>query len=385
MSGSVLIVHGTGVRSAAFKVSFDAAVTTARAAGVVASFHQCLWGDPLGIEFAGLSLPDPPEEAERRKMDAEDETWAWRFDNPLLELEQMTIAAERDSRAGAFGPQVWRGEFKRIHAYKPTQDLLALLAREQLGAYWPAAWGELLAHPVVVSAFEQSGVAGELPECKQALARAAVATLNNVAVSSARSGPSASLRAKLCSRLSEDWGQVYGLGTKLADLTARAMTAGVRRRRNPLNFAIASAIGDILLYQLHGDRIRAFIRSKIEDLTPPVTIVAHSLGGIACMDLLAMAGPPEVEHLVTVGSQTPYFYEIGALTALAPPEQPPASFPRWLNLYDRNDFLSFVGEQLFLDRVEDHETRSGQPFPASHSSYLTSEDAWRTIAAFCRW
>ena len=47
--------------------------------------------------------------------------------------------------------------------------------------------------------------------------------------------------------------------------------------------------GDILLYQSRGHDIRAFIEEKLQHAEPPVTIVAHSLGGIACVDLLVLA------------------------------------------------------------------------------------------------
>jgi hypothetical protein len=48
--------------------------------------------------------------------------------------------------------------------------------------------------------------------------------------------------------------------------------------------------------------------------------MVHSLGGIACFDMLALPDPPEVARLVTAGSQSPLLYELGALASLKPPQ-----------------------------------------------------------------
>ena len=73
----------------------------------------------------------------------------------------------------------------------------------------------------------------------------------------------------------------------------------------------------------------------------------HSLGGVACVDLLVEAALPQVELLVTVGSQAPFFYEIDALQSLRFGVPLPEHFPRWLNVYDLRDFLSYVAAGVF--------------------------------------
>jgi pimeloyl-ACP methyl ester carboxylesterase len=154
-----------------------------------------------------------------------------------------------------------------------------------------------------------------------------------------------------------------------------------RDKRRQLNMMSAFPIGDILLYQAHGATIRDFIRRKIEAATPPVTLISHSLGGIACFDLMAAPDAPEIACLVTVGSQAPFLYEIGALHSLKRPQGLPDAFPRWLNIYDRNDFLSFAAHRLFEEAV-DLSISSGQPFPDSHSAYFTNEAVWNAIRDF---
>lgn len=383
MGGTILFVHGTGVRFHDFQASFESLRAAAAAAGITADFRQCLWGDPLGVEFQGLSLPDDLSPEEKRRADAEDESWAWRFHDPLLELQQMAIdGRDQDALPSVMGPPEWQQRFDRLEVYSPSTDTVTLLERYGLADLWASAWGPLIADPIVPLALEKSAQANELADCEAALARAAIAMLHNAAIGLGRPAPSAVAREKLSVRLVADWGVVYGLGSALLKLVERAATATLRRKRNPFNRAIASQLGDILLYQSRGAEVRDFIRDAILEAPGPITVLAHSLGGIAVVDLLAMQPISSVANLVTVGSQSPYFYEIGALVSRKPPQPLPDSFPPWLNIFDRNDFLSFVGARVFGLQVKDFEIRSGQPFPASHSAYLTNEEAWRAIRDF---
>ncbi|MGH7471395.1 MAG: hypothetical protein ACRENP_25885 [Longimicrobiales bacterium] len=90
-----------------------------------------------------------------------------------------------------------------------------------------------------------------------------------------------------------------------------------RRRRGDLMDGASPMVGDILLYQCRGHRIRDFLSRRIREVTPPVVILAHSLGGVAAVDLLVQDDLSErVALLVTAGSQAPYFYEINALASL---------------------------------------------------------------------
>ena len=114
----------------------------------------------------------------------------------------------------------------------------------------------------------------------------------------------------------------------------------------------------------------------------PVTLLAHSLGGIACVDALIEEPIPGVERLVTVGSQAPFFYEIDALAALPYGKPLPDQFPAWLNIYDRRDFLSYIAAGVFPGRVTDQRVDNGQPFPQAHSAYWRNDAVWRHIGGF---
>jgi pimeloyl-ACP methyl ester carboxylesterase len=161
----------------------------------------------------------------------------------------------------------------------------------------------------------------------------------------------------------------------------RAGTWGVRRYRKTVADALSLRVGDVLLYQARGEEIRAHIKRTIGALSEPVVLLAHSLGGVACVDLLAREANLKVAALVTVGSQASFLYEIGALWSstwggsISP-------MPPWLNVYDKNDLLSFLAAPVFPNRVTDIEISSHQPFPLSHSAYWTNPKMWREFTVF---
>ncbi|MHC5719534.1 MAG: hypothetical protein ACYTX0_47690, partial [Nostoc sp.] len=113
----------------------------------------------------------------------------------------------------------------------------------------------------------------------------------------------------------------------LIELALPMGTNYVRGNRLELTDKISPMPGDILLYQTRGEKIRAFIQQQIAQAEPPVVLLAHSLGGIACVDLLVQQQLSQVELLVTVGSQAPFLYEINALYSLEYGQLLPEHFP----------------------------------------------------------
>jgi pimeloyl-ACP methyl ester carboxylesterase len=252
--------------------------------------------------------------------------------------------------------------------------------RSGLEQFWPKAWSDVVKSDITPLAFERS--AHELPVVSGALARALVAELHVVARAHDHPGPSRAVRDALVLRLLNDWDQVvYAPSGFFASIFKRAATRALRRHRSEFTDMAALPIGDVLLYQSRGDEVRDFVRKKIAKAIPPVTLVAHSLGGVVCFDLLAMPNPPAVAGLVTAGSQPAFLYEIGALVSLKLPQPLPTKFPPWLNIYDRNDFLSYAAKGLF-PVVEDLEVTSGQAFPESHGAYFANVEVWQAISDF---
>ena len=382
--GTVVFVHGTGVRLKNYTRNLETARKIAHAAGLKGVFVECAWGDPLGVNFKGDSLPDPPSKKKLQEEEEDFARWNWLFDDPLFELDKLTIRGPAAASVAIPMPGAkpeWLSLWETISAYQPSHELTLLLEHSGLAELWEDTWSRIVrVSPIPREAFEAS--AHELAEASHALARALIAQLYVSAVEAGVPGPSRTLRASLFERLIVDWNQkVFGLGSFFSRILKRAATSVLRNHRNSFSDAAALPIGDILLYQAHGEDVRQFIRKKIEDAKPPVTVIAHSLGGIACVDLLASPDPPAVAHLVTAGSQSPLLYEIGALPSLKPPAPLPAGFPPWLNLYDRNDFLSYVAHRVW-PAVKDVEIESGQPFPDSHSAYFGNEIVWQEIRKF---
>lgn len=162
----------------------------------------------------------------------------------------------------------------------------------------------------------------------------------------------------------------------------RGIATGVARLTRGLltDTAINARSADVLRYLARGALHRAFLNQVVQQLDGSrVVVLGHSLGGVISMDVLVENPPASVRALVTLGSQAPFLYELGALPSLNPQDPLPDRFPPWLNFYDRNDALSYAGRPVFGDRVRDVEVRSGQPFPESHSAYFTNPDVWNAI------
>jgi hypothetical protein len=377
--GTILFVHGTGVRLKPFQKTFVAVQKRAADAGITLPFVECQWGDALGIELPKLSLPGEPSDAEReRALDAEMQ-WSYLDADPLFELRLLSV--DPASTPPVFGQKpahevLW----DRIVAYQPSLEMQALLDRAEGSAVWPAVWRRIVtAVPAARDAIYASG--NETADAAMALARALVAELNRELVTQGLPALGSNLRESLVGRLRVDWGQqVFALRAKIKAF----FTSPLRKRRRQWSERVSPELGDILLYQANGKAIRNFIRAKVAAATPPVYLLAHSLGGIACVDLLAMDDPPPVDGLITVGSQSPLLYEMGALTSLKRGAALPSSFPRWLNVYDQNDFLSYVGEKLFPGRVKDVEVVSGELPLAAHSAYWNSDTTWVNIRDFVK-
>lgn len=126
---------------------------------------------------------------------------------------------------------------------------------------------------------------------------------------------------------------------------------------------------DVLFYQRHGAKIRELLRQEIDQLEGPVVAMGHSLGGIILVDTLFEDGAPDtkVELLVTFGSQSPYLQCLGALGPLAPKG-------RWVNIWTRYDFVSFIAGGMWPGLVEDVEIPIEVGFPDAHGAYYKSPE-----------
>jgi pimeloyl-ACP methyl ester carboxylesterase len=117
---------------------------------------------------------------------------------------------------------------------------------------------------------------------------------------------------------------------------------------------------------------------RVSDDDPHLIVVAHSMGGNIVYDLLTHYRPDlRVDVLATVGSQVAFFEEL-KLFMESDPSVPssgadrvprPANVDRWINIFDRNDILSFTTSGVF-DGVEDYEYSTGEGILLAHTTYF---------------
>ena len=379
---TVLFLHGTGVRDEGFEATFSL-VEKGFAAHPGLSVARCYWGaigaDVTRDDFGKSFYFDPDRDRQPKKKRAKDTTpaevpepekelarWARLFDDPLAEVRIRPLAAPLP--VGFFGRTL--GE--RVGKLTDHQELTAELAARDLTESFAESVALLAGAPEFTDHFAASTARdGDtlllLSKALVAGCLAAAEEEEGIAVAGAE-------RERLVSlvRQAFDVPPDYGFAEDYSWKTLMAKAAGpsARKRRRA---AIAQA-ADIVFYQAQGSAIRRFVAGKIREVPGPVVLLGHSLGGVIAFDLLA--GPDagklgEVQLLITVGSQAPLLYELGALTCgVNYGSALPDSFPRWVNVYDKRDLLAYAGRELFpAGRCQDLEFDTGMPFPMAHSAY----------------
>lgn len=383
MDSVLLFVHGTGVRGQSYEVTLDQVRAKVKQFELPCTVQECLWGDVLGIDFAGLSIPDMPKRTEAEQAQAY--RWEYLQIDPLFDLKLWcTPAVETPAKRLGETPKAQFLWTDRIEKYTPGIELDALLDREEVKPFFAPAWKAVVATGLPQKAF--AGAGNEDASVARVFAEAVVAQMMHDA--SQASPPVAippHMGGKIVDRLLYDWKQIslavlkdlflkfFGGVTKTV---VRPMRAGASR-------AVAPAIGDILRYQAVGEQIRALIRKKIDAISGDVFVLSHSLGGIACFEIMVESRPAHVKGLITAGSQAPLLHEFGALQTLKEGALLPEKFLPWLNLYDENDLLSYRADRLFHCAV-DKRVDSMLPPLEAHSAYWKLDDTWTAIRDFMK-
>ena len=256
--------------------------------------------------------------------------------------------------------------------------------------HWPAA-RRLLDEKLVRVQLWQPGL--RVTEAGPALARALVAALTVQACEAGMALISGEDRDELVRLILLSLGQSPETETRgildapkrqAAGLLMHVATWYAKKHRVEQARGGGAAAGDVLLYQVRGDCIRKFIADAIDKAKQPLYLLSHSLGGIACLDLLISQHIPAVKGLITAGSQGPLLYELGALWSLTPPHALPEHFPPWLNIFDPNDLLSYMAKPVFPNdkRIHEEVVWSRQPALAAHSAYWNQSRTWSAIWKF---
>ncbi|MFF2407329.1 hypothetical protein [Streptomyces sp. NPDC058092] len=197
------------------------------------------------------------------------------------------------------------------------------------------------------------------------------------------------------------------LRRRLADLdrvTGAAVQAVAGRANHALRTRIGPGatrfLGDVLVYQRHQAAIHARVRETVDRVDPrlgrssdhPVRMVAHSLGGVICVDMATAADPLWTSELVTFGSQAAFFHvcdprggQLAHYTGDKHVELPP-SLHHWVNLWEPLDLLAFAAARVFRHHDGRYPVDTPVPHAAStglwtHSAYWEMPSVAAEIAA----
>jgi len=386
---TLLVVHGTGVRSESFGETLKQIRLKVKEFHLPCVVEPILWGETLGIDFEGLSLPDPPAHSDEEESHAL--RWQYLQVDPLFDLRLWCIpAAEPAKKVLGETPTAvaaWEDTIsKYVGEYAKRIELATLLSNNQLDVFFLPAWNKVVASQLPKQAFAAAGEDG--PAVSRVFAEAVVAQMMHDA---AAANPPVALPPQLGTKIVAimifDWQQArLGIKNLFLKFFGSAAKTVIRPLRAGASLAIAPAIGDILNYQAVGQKLRDLIRRKIELTGGDVFVLSHSLGGIACFELMVEERGKRadalgnVKGLITVGSQAPLLYEFGALQTLKKGSPLPASFPGWLNIFDENDLLSYRADRLFGEG-HDKQVDSMLPPLEAHSAYWKLDETWNAIGA----
>jgi len=332
---TVIFVHGTGGRESNYTETFEKIKQSLQAQRPDIEVVPCIWGDSLGAKLKanGASIPAYDTISNDKAIDR-------------VAIEEVIDRGKKEDQASI-----------------PYTEALQNITNETIEDYYT------LAKTIVTEVRELAKMPNKYATVlSDPTLRDELVGLINKELANRVTYPAGAI---------DEWvkKQLFGMAADFG-------TNYLKQKRNELTDLAYPATGDILLYQgRQGNQIREFIYNLIQQSQPPVVLLAHSLGGIACVDLLVEMAVPHVSLLITVGSQAPFLYEINALSSLEYSEPLPEHFPKWLNIYDHCDFLSYIGGKIFPNKVQDISVDNKQPFPESHSSYWDNAETWNAVLA----
>jgi hypothetical protein len=389
---SVIFVHGTGGRQKDYANTFEKIKKALQDSKPDTKLISCLWGDSLGAKLNadGASIPSYDEAQGGKKLTSEEENihlWEALYKDPFYEIRLLglrSLQAQNSIPGKLTASQELKG---RVAALPRDSVLQTKLDALEFGTVFIQACEAIAGSESQVFGGLLKTAARPLDADYAAIARAIVAmsgllyekrewSLNPLIDEQLRNKAVDAIFQVLSNLETSrgvitDWvtGQLFSLGT-----------SAVKRKRGAISDGAYPFAGDIMVYQAKGKKIRDYIRKQIELVETPVVLLAHSLGGIACVDLLIEEDLRDrVKLLITVGSQAPFLYEIDALPSLNFGEPLPEHFPQWLNIYDLRDFLSYIGGEVFPGKVKDVKVDNKQPFPEAHGAYWANKETWKAI------
>lgn len=394
---NVIFVHGTGGRQIDYAKTLQQMESALKKRRLDVKLVPCLWGDLLGAKLNadGVSIPSYDQTQGGNQRSPEDENirlWQELYRDPFYEIRLLGLRPLQ-TQTSIPGKQTPAQELQiRVKELLTHPDLQAKLNALEVGSVFRLACEAIIGSDSPVFGRLLETASRPLDSDYAAIARAIVAMsgvlyeeqewFQSPLVDQQLRDEAVNAILKVLARDETSRGVVSNWITgQLSSLTLDFGTNKIKRKRGAMTDRAYPFAGDIMIYQTKGKKIRDFIRSQIEMVEPPVVLLAHSLGGIACVDLLIEQDLRDrIKFLVTAGSQAPFLYEIDALQTLAFGNPLPKHFPQWLNIYDLRDFLSYVGEGVFPGKLKDVEVDNRQPFPEAHGAYWTNAETWDAIA-----
>jgi hypothetical protein len=368
-----VFIHGTGVREPAYTGSFSRIQQelTQRLGAPNVHLEHCYWGGTCGSRL-WLNGASVPEADTTRAADGDDvdeyhsALWAVLRDDPFAELDLLAISmpsAEAPPGVEPPGLELYR----LVQTLTAEPDALDPDRREQLKSLLDNAGANKCfeaARTELVDKYRQviESASEPLEQFRSAIARAILTRavqLNNQtdvayydgwAITGAGAARIAELLADALG--GHEMGLADWTRSRVSGLIKRIATGRFRNNRGRFSEQLAPFGADVIMYQARPAEIGGFIHdalhraseaAKARGESGELSVIAHSLGGIAAFDTLVERPITAVRRLITVGSQVPFLYELDVLHsirlqrdqggAIIPlPHKLPSSFPSWLNI-----------------------------------------------------
>ncbi len=418
----VIFVHGIGGRQENYDITYQKIKQIIQHEKPSAEVKPCLWGDDYGAKLlaGGASIPNYREtggEEDSKEEKFLERRWNELYQDPFWEIRLLGYREDTkrspfndprkivETRIQEFLEELNSEKFlKKIEKYRITR-FLKEACKIIINSSSFDRWIQTVSPPLEeeYAAFSRAIVSVVIKWLSELNIYAPIISnskireevINVILRKLTNDTQSRALGIKCISKFLEDKStslQVF-LGAASGLITDKNITPYVRKRRGAISDFTYPIAGDILVYQNseRGKQIRQFIERQIRSQQEPVILLAHSLGGVACVEMLAEKlkegdDLSQVKLLITVGSQAPFFYELNALKGFPFEEGKPLpkAFPQWLNIYDLSDILSYVGKKLFPNQVKDVEVGNKKPLfnsnlLNSHVGYWENENTWKAI------
>lgn len=416
----VIFVHGIGGRTDNYDITYQKIKQIIQEKKPNTKVKPCLWGDDYGAKLlaGGASIPNYKEtggEEDRKEEKFLERRWDELYEDPFWEIRLLGYRGDTErtrfddprknveTRIKEFLQEIKSDDFQKIMEKFGINCFLEDACKITINSDSYDRWIQTVSKPLeeeyavfsraiislVIKWLIELGIYAPIIHNSKIREEA----VKIILIKLTNNTQSRALGIKWISKFLEDKNtslQVF-LSATSGLITDKSITPYVRKRRGAVSDFVYPMAGDILVYQYteRGQKIRQFIERQIKSQQEPVILLAHSLGGVACVELLAeklREGEKlhQVKLLVTVGSQAPFFYELNALKGFPFGETLPKGFPKWLNIYDLSDVLSYVGEKLFPDLVTDIEVGNKKPLLNSHLlnahiGYWENENTWKAI------